>query len=101
MKIKLLKGCHERTQAQTCVSPQRGGDTKKYSARATAKVSSKTWMVTRGCISQIIGRLDSGQVFPDQRLQRICKIDGRVPQNMFRRGQRLMIINLENYNKAN
>ena len=77
-KIKLSMGCHERTQAWTGVSPQRGGNTKKDSARVVAKPSSKMWTVTRGLVSQIIGRLDSGQVFPDWRLQRMSKIVCRV-----------------------
>ena len=59
---KLSMGCCERTQAQTGVSPQRGGNTKKDSARVTAKALSEMWTVTRGHIGWIIGGLESGQV---------------------------------------
>jgi len=36
-KIMLSKGCRERRQAWTGVSPQRGGDTNEDLARAMAK----------------------------------------------------------------
>ena len=58
--------------------------------RMTAKASRKTQTVTKGCISQIIVGWDSGQVFQDQRLQRVRKIVcGVFPRKCSRRDKDL------------
>jgi len=66
-EIKLLKGCCERTQAWTGVSPQGGGNTKTDLARAMGKALSKMQTVTRDV---------SVRSLLDGTLDKCCKIGG-------------------------
>src|SRR5882724_12671703 len=77
-----------------------GDNTNRNIARVMAKPWSKTQMVTRRHISQIVREWDIRQVSQGWMLQGISKIVCKSFQRVIKKGQRLKIIELGNYNSA-
>ena len=91
IKVKLSQVCHERTRAFTSVA-------------SINKISKNQdlleWWLILGATQTVVSvRLywesSYGQMSQGQRLQEVSKIECRVPKNVFRRGQRLMIIEIQ------
>ena len=64
------------------------------------KTSSKTQTVTRRCIGRDECKWDTRQVLEGWMLRGVSKIVCSSCQRVIKEGQRLMIIELENYNSA-
>src|SRR5882724_3652699 len=77
-----------------------GDNTNRDLARAMAKPWSKTQMVTRRRVGQIVREWNTRQVFQGWMLQGMSKIVFKSFQRVIKKGQRLKIIELENYNSA-
>src|SRR5882724_7889616 len=64
------------------------------------KTSSKMQTVTRRCVGRDVCEWDTRQVLEGRMLQEVSKIVCSSFQRVIKEGQRLMIIELENYNSA-